>query len=207
MSYRCRGQVFDGRALCFPNNTVPDCEQSACANQIGASTIAVTSDDYLVIVEQGPRSNIAKGLLASSGSGSADWNDVAGLTDLQQFVKHFALRELTEECGLKANDVAWCKIMGYGRLLDRGGLPQFFCLAKLNCAFRKIHVTRSERTLTDYHNRIYISEEGRTRYAAIQDAVSPLRRAGDRVFSSLWWSLEMLSLMSPSDMEDAFSGR
>lgn len=203
-SHRSHREIMNGRELCFPHRTVPACEQSACANQAGASTIAVTSDDYLVITEQGPRSNIATGMLASSGSGSADWDDVDGCHDLQHFVLGFAGRELAEECGLSASDIAWLKIIGYGRLLDRGGLPQFFCLARLRCPFSKIHVARSERPLTDGHLPVDICPTDRSYYAAIQSAIRSLRKDRHRISSSLWWNLELLSLVPAHDIGQAF---
>lgn len=204
ISHKSRTEIFNGRDLCLPGHTVPACEQSACSNQVGASTIAITSDDYLVIVEQGRRSNIGQGLLASSGSGSADWKDIGTFTELQKFVKHFAMRELIEECGLVKDDVGWLRIIGYGRLLDRGGLPQFFGLAKLNCTFGKLQITRSERALTDYHNPVDIYGEDNSHYEAIQNAVKVLRKDGHRIFSSLWWNLEILSLLPESSIEEAF---
>ena len=203
-SHKTRGEVFTGSNFCFPRHTIPACDQSACANQIGASTIAVTSDDYLVVGEQGRRSNIAKNMLSPSGSGSADWKDVGKLRDLQQLVKRFATRELMEECGLTGEDVTWLKIIGYGRLIRRGGLPQFFCLAKLNCSFDKIRITRSERGLTDYHNFIDVHEGKRSHYQAIQMAVKELQAEDHRVSSSLWWNLELLSLIPENDIDIAF---
>ena len=203
-SHRTRREIMNGREFCFPDRMVPPCEQSACANQVGASTLAVTSDDYLVIVEQGPRANMASGMLASSGSGSADWDEIDGCHDLQHFVAGFAGRELAEECGLSASDIAWLKIIGYGRLLDRGGLPQFFCLAQLHCPLSEIHITRSERLLTDGHLPIDIRPKDRSYHAALQAAIRSVRKDRYRIFSSLWWNLELLSLVPEHDIEQAF---
>lgn len=203
-SHRSRTEVFNGNDLCFPGRTVPACQESACSNHIGASTIALTADDYLVIVEQGYRSNIASGLLMPSGSGSADWKDLDGTQDLREFVSRVATRELQEECGLGSADIGWLRVLGYGRLLARGGLPQFFCLARLNCSFRDIQVTRSERALTECHLPVDVGGDG-SRYAAIQSAITDLRRDGHRLFSSLWWALELLARLPEADVEDAFA--
>jgi hypothetical protein len=204
MSNKTHGEVFVGNTFCFPEHEIPTCEQSACANQVGASTIAVTSDEYLIVVEQGRRANISKSMLSPSGSGSADWKDVGELTDLQQLVKRFAARELAEECGLTSEDVAWLRIVGYGRFIRRGGLPQFFCLAKLNCSYEKIRVTWSERGLTDRHERIDVHEGKRSQYDSIQMAVKELRKEDYRISSSLWWNLELLSLVPEGSIENAF---
>jgi hypothetical protein len=205
VSHTSRNTVFNGRDFCFPKHAIPPCGQSACSNQVGASTLAVTSDGYLVIAEQGRRSAIGKGLLAASGSGSADWKDVGAFTTLQEFVMNFAMRELIEECGLSASDVEWMRIIGYGRLLDRGGLPQFFCLARLNCAFDKVNITRSERALTGYHDQIDLYGDRHSTYSAIQGAVQILLKEKHKVFSSLWWALELLARVPEDRIESAFN--
>ncbi len=204
VSHQSRQQVFNGREFCFPDGVIPACDESACSNQVGASTLAVTSDDYLIIVEQGSRSAIGRGLLAASGSGSADWRDLQGFAEVQSFVRAFAMRELLEECGLRQADVDWLRITGYGRLLDRGGLPQFFCLARLNCTFDRVHVTRSERLLTDYHNRVDVRSAGNSHYAALQAAVQGLLKEKNKVFSSLWWALEVLARVPEAEITEAF---
>lgn len=205
MSHSGRDEAFNGRRFCYPQNEIPSCEQSPCSNQVGASTLAITSDDYLVVVEQGHRSVMAKSKLVSSGSGSADWKDIGELTDLQQLVKRFAARELIEECGLGVKDIAWLRIVGYGRLLERGGLPQFFCVAKLNCPIEKIRTTRSERGLTECHSFIDIYEGHSSHYEAIQASVKALGKENYRISSSLWWNLQLLALVPETSIEDAFA--
>lgn len=205
MSHSGRDEVFNGRRFCFPQKEIQYCALSACSNQVGASTLAITSDDFLVVVEQGHRSAMSRNRLASSGSGSADWKDIGELTDLQHLVKRFAARELLEECGLGLGDVAWLRILGYGRLLDRGGLPQFFCIAKLNCSFEKIHKTRSERGLTECHEPIDIYEGRSSHYEAIQASVKALEKENYRISSSLWWNMQLLALVPEKGIEDAFA--
>jgi hypothetical protein len=194
---------FDGRKFCFPDNEIPECSQSTCANQIGASTIAITSDDNLVVLGQSAANVFSKRKWAPSGSGSADWKDVGQFTDLQQFVKHFARRELVEECGLTIDDVAWLRIFAYGRLLDRGGLPQFFCLAKLNCAYDKVNITGSERRLIDYHKPVYYGGHA-SHSEAMRASIKELRKNEDLFSSVLWWSFELLSALPEDSLEKAF---
>jgi hypothetical protein len=199
-SKRNHSDVFNGHEFCFPNRTIPECSESPCANQVGASTLAVTSDGYLVITEQGRQSNIASGQITSSGSGSADWQDIQGYTDLQAFVKNFAGRELVEECGLTHEDIEWLKIIGYGRFLYRGGLPQFFCLAKLRCKFSSIHVTRPEQPLTNRHLKIDCGGyplHGK----AIRDTVNKLAKTVGATSTPLWWSLTLLSQIQDEDLQ------
>jgi hypothetical protein len=198
-SKRNHNDVFNGHEFCFPRQIVQECSESSCANQVGASTLAVTSDGYLVITEQGRKSNKAPGELAPSGAGSADWRrDARDRTDLYTFVKDFAIRELLEECGLEHSDIEWLKIIGYGRLLDRGGLPQFFCLAKLKCEFRNIRVTRPERPLTNRHLQIYCGYP--LHGDAVRDTVVKFARSVGTISPPLWWSLTLLSQVKEEDL-------
>jgi hypothetical protein len=199
-SKRNHSDVFNGHEFCFPNRTIPECSESPCTNQVGASTLAVTADGYLIITEQGRQSNIAPGHLTSSGSGSADWRDIQGQTDLQEFVKNFAGRELLEECGLRREDIEWLRIIGYGRFLYRGGLPQFFCLAKLRCEFSSIRVTRSEKPLTNRHLKVDCGGyplQGK----AIRDEVNKLAKTVGAISTPLWWSLTLLSQIQEEDLK------
>jgi len=202
-SDRDRRTAFDGHDFCFPGNEVPGCDQSACANQLGASTIAVTSDDYFVVVGQSSPNAFSQRQWTPSGSGSADWKDVRQAADLQQFVQSFAKRELTEECGLAADDVAWLRIIGYGRLLHRGGLPQFFCLARLGCTFDRVRITRSERPLIDYHTHVNYRYQG-SHHDAIRETMNELRANDGNLSSVLWWCFELLSRLPEADLEKAF---
>lgn len=193
-SRRNHSDDFNGHEFCFPDHTIPACSDSSCANQVGASTLAFTSDGCLVITEQGIRAAQNPGQLAPSGSGSADWRrDTRGRTDLRAFVKDFAGRELVEECGLKREDIEWLKIIGYGRLLFRGGLPQFFCFAKLKCEFEALSVTPSEKGLENRHWPVYCG-----RYPLRSDTIHNKFQAfistGTRgpVTSPLWWNLKLL---------------
>ncbi len=191
-SERNHREVFDGSAYCFPGRTVPECSESSCANQVGASTLAITSDGFVVVTEQGRMSNIAPGQLTSSGSGSADWRDARGAAGLSHFVRRVAGRELIEECGLKPEDIEWLKILGYGRFLHRGGLPQFFCLAKLRCDYASLHVTRPERPLTNGHLKARLDGDPLNLKIIIDGAARPAKAVG-AVSTSLWWNLVLLS--------------
>lgn len=202
-SKRGHRDVFNGHEFCLPSHSVPECSESLCANQVGASTLAFTADGYLVITEQGRKSNVAAGQLTSSGSGSADWRDIQGCADLQQFVRKFAGRELVEECGLEREDVEWLKVIGYGRLLYRGGLPQFFCLAKLRCEFADIRITRPEHPLTNRHLKLDCSHQP-LHGTAIRDAVIKFARTAGAMSTPLWWNLTLLSQIQEEDpLEDS----
>jgi hypothetical protein len=168
------------------------------------STIAFTSDHYLIIVGQKEGNAFSQGLWAPSGSGSADWKDVRDFNDLQEFVKFAARRELMEECGLATDDVGWMRIIGYGRLLHRGGLPQFFCLSMLNCTYDRVRKTRPERPFVEFYHRVAYAQQQSHR--EVVEALGRELRSNNHITSSvLWYCAELLSRMSDTDLEIAFS--
>ena len=103
--------------------------KNKCANRIGAQTLAMTLDMHLVILRQSKKSAQSPGKLAPSGSGSADEKDLKGTDkNFNQFIIHTMERELREECGLEKikKPVETTKIIGFSRILKRGGKPEFF---------------------------------------------------------------------------------
>jgi hypothetical protein len=185
-----RKASFNGREFCFPGDEVTPCSESDCSNQIGASTIAVTADDHLVILRQGSGSTISPGKLASSGSGSADWKDTRNCDSLQTLVKNVALRELQEECGLVDSDIGDFQILGFGRLLARGGKPEFFCIARLRCDYSRIRVTRPEKHLTERHYPQLLDLSSDSKGEAVRKSADKLLEDyADEISTSLWWNL------------------
>ena len=94
--------------------------------------------------------------LAPSGSGSVEYSDykklVAG-TDaptLQELVIRAAERELREECALPAGTVIHTQVIGYTRLLERGGKPDFFCVSQID-------ITEDE-VMRNFEDRQRVSE-------------------------------------------------
>lgn len=111
--------------------------ESRCANFIGSSTMAITVDNCLVIGKQGAGSMANVGRLAPSGSGSVSYADIAcvrqtGCLTLHRLIAYAAERELREECGLPDNAPMTTQVVGYVRLLERGGKPDFFCVTRLD---------------------------------------------------------------------------
>jgi hypothetical protein len=198
-----QNKIFDGRDFCFRDNTVPECSVSQCSNHMGMSTIAITSDHNIVIVGQKEGNVFSQRKWAPSGSGSADWKkDLRDFDDLQEFVKYAAKRELTEECKLDVDDVAWIRLIGYGRMLERGGLPQFFCLAKLNCS--SVGISGPERQFVEFHDRIYFDQQLPQR-EVIDKVRQELLDKSYIVSSPLWYCVELLARMPDVDLEAAFS--
>jgi 8-oxo-dGTP pyrophosphatase MutT (NUDIX family) len=191
--------VFSGPGLCFPGGVVPPCRDSRCANHYGAVTLALTSDGYFVITGQGSANAIHPGLWTASGSGSADWDDTRGAAGLQDLVLATAVRELTEETGLARADVESIRLIGYGRALARGGIPQFYLLARLRRGHGETRITRSERDLVAFHTALYLGRQPpfRPAMAAVREE---LLTRGDQVSSSLWWCADLLSRLTEEDL-------
>jgi hypothetical protein len=161
-----------------------------------------------VILGQGSGSTISPGKLASSGSGSADWSDLRGCRTLNDLVKGVALRELKEECGLESADVERFRTVGFGRLLGRGGKPEFFCIAKLSCDFSMLQITRPERHLTDFHTSHEIASASRPLGEAIAQFIDTfLVEHSRQISTSLWWNLWLLRKVPTDNLEQFFGAK
>lgn len=114
------------------------------SNQLGASTIAFSRDGTLLLVQQTRSNAQSVGLIAPSGSGSLDWEDVGERKDLLSIVATGAARELVEECGLDVKETEsdhsipsalvaekFLRIFGFSRMVHRGGKPEFYCVSVL----------------------------------------------------------------------------
>jgi DNA-binding XRE family transcriptional regulator len=114
--------------------------EATVSNQLGGSTIAISSDGHLMIVAQSDKNRQSINLLAPSGSGSLDWSDVerGRASDLLQLVRFGAERELREESALNQDGTGRRRIAskvmvtGFARMLHRAGKPEFFCLGKID---------------------------------------------------------------------------
>src|SRR5262245_10009866 len=98
------------------------------SNHIGVSTIAVFDDFEIPLVVQSRRSLQSKSQIAPSGSGSADF-DLAKLSKGGLFTALIASemeRELREELGLSSSIKCRSVVVGYCRIIDRAGKPEYF---------------------------------------------------------------------------------
>ena len=129
--------VYDGFSL-FMNQvgalrTLAPLAGSRCSNHLGVSTMATTRDGVVLITGQSSRNVQSRRLLAPSGSGSVDWHDLGRSEDLLAVIRRAAERELTEECGLKAGQYPMrTSVVGFARLIHRGGKPEFFCMTVID---------------------------------------------------------------------------
>lgn len=103
-------------------------------NGIGTSTLAFTSDGKLVLVEQSRRNARSQGLFAPSGSGSLEPQDfaMASALNLRDLAANGANRELAEETGIRPEEIATSRFLGFGRWLEKAACPELFTLTRLS---------------------------------------------------------------------------
>lgn len=143
---------FEGSvAIPFPKysfqNKLKSIEFSNMNNEIGVSTIAITSDNCLILFTRNNRTATDDtGLLIPSGSGSANFADYQENNFLQSVLNGIN-RELLEETSLinKKNIEYTTKITGYFRWMEKGGKPEFVAVTKFrNVTLDDIQCEKSE---------------------------------------------------------------
>ncbi|MGW1344571.1 hypothetical protein ACWCOV_26255 [Kribbella sp. NPDC002412] len=129
-------------------------------NQVGVSTVALTSDGWMVLVHQGVASRSSAGLVAPSGSGSLEPLDVEGRDRLTDVVAAGMERELREELGLVSAAMREVRIettvLGYGRWLEKGAKPEFYGVSRIQAQLRDldVRIDVSERQFVSKHVRL-----------------------------------------------------
>ncbi len=130
--------------------------RSSMNNHIGVSTIAFSSDNILCLWRQNNQMLQSEGLLAPTGSGSADWPTDLNSTNKKRVVKFNDIlknameRELTEESNkLKEKIIKYSQIektvpLGYFRWVKRGGKPEFVGVTKLKISSKEISPNEEE---------------------------------------------------------------
>ncbi|WP_229398844.1 hypothetical protein [Micromonospora okii] len=130
--------------------------RSRLANTVGVSSLAFTTDGQLILVAQA-RDNVGSpGLIAPSGSGALEPRDVpqagAALT-IGDVVRRGAERELREECHIGAHEIGTSSIVGHGRWVSRGAMPEFCVVTLLDLTSDQV-LDRAIRLV----ERAYVSE-------------------------------------------------
>lgn len=123
---------FDGSGI----PRLDDLEVAGVNNHVGISTLAITSDSYFVVWQQGQLNVQDPGKIVATGSGSADYSDV-DVSSLRSSIVRAMHRELKEEAlrhdtRLTKTEVHSTELLGFFRWLDRGGKPEFVGLTRLN---------------------------------------------------------------------------
>ena len=147
--------------LCDKDKTLYDLDYSTCANFLGASTLVFTRDGRIIIGKQAVHSAANKDRFAPSGSGSVDLADIKRArkyygrdVSFNDVLKFAMTREFCEECGYSlenTKDKMKTYLIGYVRLIERGGKPDYFGFSTLNESSDVLqqHIDESEKGLVD----------------------------------------------------------
>ncbi len=173
------------------NYAIHTFDVSLLNNHIGVSTLAVSKDGFTVMLRHNNRSAMFTDKLLPSGSGSMDYSDMKGQSDLRGCVTCAAERELSEETSIKEEMIVSSEVLGFYRDLNRGGKPEFCCLTRLNCNKYELQETiRPDRLeQQDDFQLVKMFECGKLHYKTMEE----LNSAIDAECSlSLSMNLEML---------------
>ena len=115
------------------------------ANPIGANTIALTTDNKILIQKQDEDAHINPGLLMPSGSGSASWHDYIddGAETLQDIVRHGAEWKLRDECKIPEDCGMETEVLGMCRV-PIGMKPDFYCFTKLDKSWAELEAAGAD---------------------------------------------------------------
>lgn len=123
--------VFEGKTLFLDHeNRLLSLLDSGCSNHIGVSTLVITADGKIPIGKQTKDSVGSPGRWAPTGSGSVDYRDLDRLkrdknAKFHDLITYAMERETQEESNLQGEQME-THIVGYAKLLHRGGKPDFF---------------------------------------------------------------------------------
>ncbi|MDR2901300.1 MAG: hypothetical protein LBV20_07270 [Treponema sp.] len=105
---------------------------------LGASVLAITKDNKLVVMLQTKRSFADSEKLVPTGNGSSDWKDLKKYSNLLDVVRQTMKRELLEETHLNYNykvkrsikleDII---VLGFFKWIEKGPKPQFVGIVRL----------------------------------------------------------------------------
>ncbi len=182
--------------------------ENICSNHMGGSTIAFSSDGKMHIVIQGAGNVQSANLLAPSGSGSFDFEDLENKTDFVEMVTSAINRELREECGINDNISINTILIGYARYLNRGGLPQFFGISYVNDTD---HNFKKKPTESPYVAKVNGQTMDRTAIEKFQADLASFKEHKENNFSFVLWLnikfLEDFLCQNPVEFIDFLHGK
>ncbi len=138
---------------------------SLMSNHIGGNTLAITRSGRLILWRQGCSAQRSTGLLAPTGSGSLDLQDLDHKhLNLENLVVTGMERELLEECHKSGNFINWglidkTKLIGFYRWIGKAGLPGFLGVTKLVVDVEDISPNISEVDNPKYIQTNYPAED------------------------------------------------
>ncbi len=161
--------------------------QSPCSNHIGVSTIGITEDGHVACPVQTRRSAQSANRIAPTGSGSADYADLKGAGCLKDFLVTAMEREMRSECGIREPGIkVRTEIIGYARLLHRGGKPEFFGVSWIYCTMDTLEISAEEALFQSTILRTPTARDGESiPQGNVRKEISDLRDLDGGAFSFL----------------------
>lgn len=155
-------------------------ENAPLGNHLGVSTVAITRDGKLTLWRQSPFSQHSPGLLAPTGSGSADWDDFeikSKPITLGELAKYAMERELTEESFggkqlIGREHISDTLVLGYFRWLRRGGLPE--CVGVTRLKIDEHELSPNEREVDGHEDYSSLLCQPASNREELQEAVTNL---------------------------------
>ncbi|RZJ45706.1 MAG: hypothetical protein EON87_06835 [Brevundimonas sp.] len=136
-------------------------DEAAASNQLGGSTLLIDQSRMVHFTKQTAKSAESADLLAPTGSGSfdlrrfRDWSDAPSERTFQAFCRKEIERELAEETQLAFDETTLKTVLiGFGRLLYRGGKPEIFAVSALRAQAPMLKISAGERLWTGGHEKI-----------------------------------------------------
>jgi 8-oxo-dGTP pyrophosphatase MutT (NUDIX family) len=112
------------------------------------------------------------------------------------------LRELTEELGIQLSSIDAFGVIGYGRFIDRGGKPEFFCVARLSANRSEIRVSKPEKKFMQ-SSEFYELEKTIPIGPSLQQAAKYfLDNHEPELSNSLFWNLKVLAMADSSKLTE-----
>lgn len=123
-----REVLLDGLELVLEDRVVRSLEHSRCANLIGINSLVVLADGYYLVRQQVKPYADNFGQLVPFVSASLSLDDYVASLTLQQMVSRAISRRLCQETGYARPEQVRTALLGYARILERGGKPEFLAL-------------------------------------------------------------------------------
>jgi len=120
--------LLDGLDLVLEDRVVRNLEHSRCANLIGINSLVFLTDGYYLVREQVKPYAQNFGQLIPFVSSSLALDDYVASLTIQQMVSKAVTRRILQDTGYSHPERVRTVLIGYARILDRGGKPEFLAL-------------------------------------------------------------------------------
>ncbi len=185
---------------------IPSITESEMSNEIGVSTIGITSDGFIILLEQGLHANSSSNLIVPTGSGSADWADYIPESSLNTIIAA-TNRELCEEVGKSAsccNAIATTRVLGFYRWVNFGGKPEFLSVSKMNISLTEIFPSEKEQRQNKISKYIVNFPQKQISWADLDEFLNDLQ-TNERCSFPLYMNIQVLKDYINAGQEDLYN--